>query len=118
MDASTVIAAGAACAQCKFWHRQDEHLESGQCRRNPPVPVGLYENAFPFTQSTTWCGEFEKTEIARAPIVPVKPEIKPLAPKAPAPAPSDRSKPPTMPVLHIDKLRKFQEKRAAQTVSA
>jgi len=61
-DAAAVAAGGraAVCAVCRYWLRR-EHLGGasgvGECRRWPPVALGLRQAMFPMTKGHDFCGE-------------------------------------------------------------
>ncbi|MFP4351906.1 MAG: hypothetical protein ACLFRP_00360 [Puniceicoccaceae bacterium] len=53
------------CAACKYW--QEKTGSEGECRVRAPQTISFrvddevrFETKFPVTQSTDWCGEFEK----------------------------------------------------------
>lgn len=64
------------CETCKFWDCPEVDGEDGWCQRFPPVlartvPVGAdpAETRFwhqPMTRRLTWCGEWQRAELAQA----------------------------------------------------
>jgi hypothetical protein len=63
----TMAGMSESCASCRFFARS---LSRGVCRRRPPVWTGPddYHDegmfAFPSVQPHSWCGEYERGEVA------------------------------------------------------
>jgi hypothetical protein len=61
-------APAVSCNRCVYWQSLDDR--EGECRRQPPVVDfvdGAPESAWPATNATDWCGEFNGDEIAGRP---------------------------------------------------
>jgi hypothetical protein len=53
-----------SCAKCVYWNAQEN--DNGECRRQPPQTISFrvdseicFDNRFPVTASSAWCGEFK-----------------------------------------------------------
>ena len=55
------------CQDCRFWAYSERseavRIDIGECRRNPPLPIGtqlLAEQLWAYTRFDNWCGEFRR----------------------------------------------------------
>lgn len=48
-----------SCSACQFWrHFGATSRRAAECRRFPPVRVGMHGTEFPEVGPDDWCGEF------------------------------------------------------------
>jgi hypothetical protein len=53
---------GFCCLLCKFFLREQEEDQRGQCRRHAPCQADTYGNGlWPFVETTDFCGQGVKS---------------------------------------------------------